>query len=62
MKTYIKSKSKSALGFRTPDSFRSSLPASTCADRQASKFGGKGRVPQTKFNRSQFHTQHKGGS
>jgi hypothetical protein len=50
MKTYIKSKSGPALGFRTPDFFR------------ASKFGGKGNKPASKFNASQFKTQHKGGA
>ncbi len=50
MKSYIKSKSASALGFRTPDFLR------------ASKFGGKGNKPVLKFNASQFKTQHKGGS
>jgi hypothetical protein len=50
MKSYIKSKSAPALGFRTPDFFR------------GSKFGGKGGKPQAKFNPSQFKTQHKGGS
>lgn len=56
MKTYIKSKTASGLGFRTPAFFRGGLPA------QAGKFGNKGKTSQPKFNPSQFRTQHKGGS
>ena len=49
MKTYIKKKAGTALGYRTSDFFK------------GSKFGGKGDLQKVKFNPSQFKTQHKGG-
>ena len=48
MKSYIKKKEGSKLGFRTPDFLK------------GSKFSGK--APSPKFNPSQFRIQHKGGS
>lgn len=47
MKTFIKKKVGTNLGFRTPDFFKKS------------KFGSKAQMG--KFNPSQFRTQHKGG-
>jgi len=46
----IKSKLGPALGFGTPSFFR------------GSRFSGKPNYQGGKFNPSQFHTQHKGGS
>ncbi|OGM13669.1 hypothetical protein A3A76_02770 [Candidatus Woesebacteria bacterium RIFCSPLOWO2_01_FULL_39_23] len=62
MKTFIKSKSApNAAGpkYRTPSHFKGSLPR-----RQAGIFsGGKinSKMNASKFNPSQFRTQHKGG-
>jgi len=50
MKSFIKKKAGPTLGFRTSDFFR------------GSRFSGKGPKIQTKFNPTQFKTQHKGGS
>ncbi|MCX6706082.1 MAG: hypothetical protein AAB954_02575 [Patescibacteria group bacterium] len=46
----VKSKLEPALGFRTPSFFR------------GSRFSGKPNFQSPKFNPTQFHTQHKGGS
>jgi len=46
----VKSKLGPALGFGTPSFFR------------GSRFSGKPNFQGPKFNPSQFHTQHKGGS
>lgn len=50
MKSYIKKKAGPKKGpkYRTPDHFR------------ASKFSGKGKSPNVKFNPSTFKVQHKG--
>ena len=49
MKSYMKNKAGAKLGFRTPDFFKNS------------RFGGKLGGSKSKFNPSQFKTQHKGG-
>ena len=53
--TAIKQKIKPISGFKAADIFRVGFPS------QTSKFSGKLNAAQTKFNPSQFRTQHKGG-